>query len=332
MKLSSFCLCLALTTTALVTGQSAVYDPLKVAEVEIVSKTYDVRDTKRDRILPIRIYLPASNQPAPVILFSHGLGGSRDNNPYLGNHWAMRGYIVVFVQHPGSDESVWKNVAAGQRMTEMKKAASIENFMLRAKDIPVVIDTLTTWNTDPKDPLHQRFNLKHIGMSGHSFGANTTQTVAGQIFAAGRVSLIEPRLTAAVMMSPGIPALGEPAVAFGSIKIPCLLMTGTLDVSPIGNSSVEDRLKVFPALTHAPAWQIVFDKATHMSFSERDLQGNSENGNRYHKAILALTTAFWDDHLHGDKFAKAWLKGEGAKSVLAPADKWEMNPKAKELP
>ncbi len=332
MKFLPFCLCLSFASTVLLSAQSAAYNPLKVAEVKIDSKTYEVTDTQRDRTLPIRIYLPVSDQPAPVIFFSHGLGGSRDNNTYLGNHWAMRGYVVVFVQHPGSDEGVWKNVAAGQRMKEMKKAASAENFMLRAKDIPVVIDTLTTWNTDPKNPLHQRFDLKHIGMSGHSFGANTTQTVAGQVFAAGRVSLLEPRITAAVMMSPGIPALGDPATAFGSIKIPCLLMTGTLDVSPIGNASVEDRLKVFPALTHAPAWQVVFDKATHMSFSERDLQGNSESGNRYHKPILALTTAFWDGQLRGDKSAKAWLNGAGAKSILASEDKWEINPMAREQP
>jgi pimeloyl-ACP methyl ester carboxylesterase len=132
------------------------------------------------------------------------------------------------------------------------------------------------------------------------------------------------------MMSPSIPALGDPATAFASIKIPCLLMTGTLDSSPIGNSTAEDRLKVFPNLTHAPAWQIVFDKATHMSFGDRDLLGKSENQNRYHKPILALTTAFWDTELRGYKEAKAWLNGEGAKSALLPEDKWEMNAKAKE--
>ena len=39
---------------------------------------------------------------------------------------------------------------------------------------------------------------------------------------------------------------------------------------------------------------------------------------RYHKAILALTTAFWDAQLKGDKEAKVWLDGDGAKSVLTP--------------
>ena len=310
----------------------STYDPLKVTDVEIVSKTFDVKDGTRDRTIPVRVYLPESTKPAPVILFSHGLGGSRDNNPYLGNHWAKRGYIVVFIQHPGSDESVWKESQPGHWMGVMKQAASLENFMSRTKDVPAVIDALTAWNADKQNPLHARFDLKHIGMSGHSFGAVTTQAVAGQSAAGGRVSFTDPRLSAAVMMSPSPPARGTPAAAFGSIKIPCLLMTGTLDTSPIGNTTAEDRLKVFPFLTKAPAWQVVFDKATHMSFGERDLKGNSENGNRYHKAILALTTAFWDAQLRGDETARAWLNGTSARSVLLPEDQWESNALANSVP
>lgn len=326
MKLLSSFVCLGLGANALLAAENAgSYDPLRVSEATIVSKTFEVKHAKRDRTLPIRVYLPEAEKAAPVILFSHGLGGSRDNNPYLGNHWAKRGYVVVFVQHPGSDESVWKGVPPAQRMADLKKAASLENFLRRGEDIPVVIDALTAWNGDKQNPLHDRFDLKHIGMSGHSFGATTTQAVAGQTIANGRISFLEPRIAAAVMMSPSIPALGDPTKAFASIRIPCLLMTGTLDDSPIGNSTAADRLKVFPNLSHAPAWQIVFDKATHMSFGDRDLKGNSEDENRCHRPILATTTAFWDAELRDDAQAKAWLNGDGVKSVLVPEDKWEAN-------
>ncbi|MFD0892673.1 hypothetical protein KBB96_14715 [Luteolibacter ambystomatis] len=304
------------------------YDPLRVAEAKIESKTFDMKDTTRDRVIPVRIYLPATSKPAPVILFSHGLGGSRDNNPYLGNHWAARGYVVVFIQHTGSDEAVWKNAPLVGRMGELKKAASLENLVARGKDIPAVIDTLTAWNADRAHPLYGRMDLSHLGMSGHSFGAVTTQVVSGQTYPLGGASFLEPRIKASVMMSPSPPAAGDPAKAFSSIKVPCLLMTGTGDTSPIGNTSAEDRLKVFPALSNAPAWQVVFDKGVHMTFGERDLLGAAPKDPRYHRAILALTTAFWDAELKNDKDAKAWLNGEGAKSVLIPADKWEKNGKA----
>lgn len=295
----------------------------------MTTRTFEVVDSKNHRTLPIRAYFPESKSPAPVILFSHGLGGSCDNNQYLGNHWARRGYEVVFVQHPGSDESVWKDAPMLQRMTAMKQAASLENFMARSCDIPAVIDSLTTWNQQKGHAFFQRLDLQHIGMSGHSFGANTTQAVAGQSFARGRKSFVEPRIDAALMMSPSPPALGDPASAFASIKIPCLLMTGTKDDSPIGNSTAADRLKVFPHLEKAAAWQVVFDDATHMSFGERELTGGAIKNSRYHKAILALSTAFWDAHLRGNADVKAWLNGEGARKILDPKDTWEANARTK---
>jgi predicted dienelactone hydrolase len=310
-------------------AKPATYDTLAVGKSEVKSATYEARDVRRDRVLPIRVYLPKSEKPAPVILFSPGLGGSCDNTPYLGIHWAGRGYVVVFIQHPGSDESVWKGVPAMLRMAPMKRAASGEAFMDRNEDIPVVIDALETWNAEAGHALKGRMDLAHIGMSGHSLGAVITQAMAGQDYAGGRISFLEKRISAAVMMSPNIPKLGDPAKAFGKITMPCLLLTGTGDDSPIGDSKAADRLKVFPNLTGAPAWQVVFDGATHMSFGERSLRGlGKKGGDRYHAAILALTTAFWDAHLRGDEAAEEWLNSDDAKKALDPKDKWEINAEA----
>jgi len=298
------------------------YDPLEVGKEEIESETFEIRDASRARTIPIRVYLPETEKPAAVILFSHGLGGSRDNSPYLGNHWAKRGYVVVFVQHSGSDESVWKDIPARERMAAMKGAASMESFTGRMKDIPFVIDTLEKWNSGEYPALNGRMDLEHIGMSGHSFGAKTTQAVSGQEFM-GKSPFVEKRIKASVMMSPSLPKMGDPAKAFGSITVPCLLMTGTQDASPIGDDKPEDRVKMFPNLAKAPAWQVVFDGAEHMDFGQR--KEKEEKPKRYHTPVLALTTAFWDANLRGDTAAKEWLNGEGAKAALDGKDKWEIN-------
>jgi hypothetical protein len=68
---------------------------------------------------------------------------------------------------------------------------------------------------------------------------------------------------------------------------------------------------------------VVFDKATHGAFGQRSLRGGAVADSRYHKAILALTTAFWDAELKGDVEARKWLNGEGAKKVLVKEDRWE---------
>lgn len=306
------------------------YDPLSVSEKGITSHTYSIKDEARKRELPIRVYFPNTEEPAPVILFSHGLGGSRDNNPYLGEHWAKRGYVVVFMQHPGSDESVWKGEQRLKRRAAMKGAASLGSFMDRMKDVPLVIDSLEKWNKDGEAELRGKIDLEKIGMSGHSFGAMTTQAVSGQAHRGGKPTFLDERIDASVMLSPSIPKVGDPAKAFGTIKIPCLLMTGTKDNSPIGDIVAKDRVKVFPNITNAPAWQIVFDGAEHMSFGEGETP-LKQGENRYHKPILALTTAFWDANLRDDNAAKAWINGKAARSVMLPEDQWDKNKLAEEL-
>lgn len=69
------------------------------------------RDDKRNRVVPVKIYAPqVGGGPFPVIIFSHGLGGSREGYEYIGRCWAAHGYVVVHLQHEGSDDGVWKDV------------------------------------------------------------------------------------------------------------------------------------------------------------------------------------------------------------------------------
>ena len=303
-------------------GLGADYDPLQVAKYLPEPNDVAVPDEKRSREIPLRIYLPQDKAPAPVVLFSHGLGGNRQGNAYLGQHWAARGYGVVFVQHPGSDDSIWKDKPLLERMSALKKGAGFDNFLLRTQDIPVVINQLEKWNKEEKHFLAGRLDLAQLGMAGHSFGAVTTQAVSGQTFPLGK-GFTEPRIKAAVMMSPSPPKLGDPNKAFGSVKIPWLLLTGTKDTSPLGDLSAEDRLKVFPALPPVDKYELVLAKAEHSAFGDRALPGETEKRNpQHHRAVLAITTAFWDAYLRENKDAQQWLAGEELKTVLESADVW----------
>lgn len=305
------------------------YDPLKVPEAALAAPLdFTVLDAKRDRNVPIRVYLPAMTKAAPVVLFSHGLGGSRENNPYLGRHWSARGYVVIFVQHPGSDESVWRGQRPAQIPVVMKQAASLPNFLLRVADIPAVLDQLTRWQADEAHALRGRLDLTRVGMSGHSFGAVTTQAVSGQSLPVGGARFTDPRIKAAVMMSPSVPAAGSAERAFGSVALPWLLMTGTKDVARIGSMTLggdlDSRLGVYPALPPGDKYELVLKDAEHGAFGDRALPG--ERGTRnpnHHRAILALSTAFWDAFLKGDAEAKSWLNGQSARSVLEKDDRWQ---------
>lgn len=302
------------------------YDPLAVSNEKLPAPLeLVVKDGARSREIPLRVYLPATKSAAPVVLFSHGLGGTREGNAFCGQHWAARGYVAVFLQHPGSDDSVWKNKPIGQRMLAMKQAAGIDNFLLRTKDVPAVLDQLERWNRSSDHPLSGRLNMSKVGMSGHSFGAVTTQAVSGESFPITGTSLTDKRIEAAIAFSPSSPRKGsDPKQAFGGVKIPWMLMTGTKDVAPIGDQDVKSRLAVFPALPAGGKYEVVLDNAEHSAFTDRALPGDKEPRNpNHHRVILALSTAFWDAYLRNDAAAKAWLDGDGPQKLLQHGDTWQ---------
>ena len=302
-----------------------LYDPLVIdSALRVMSIDLTIEDSARDREVPLRVYLPDSSQPAPVILFSHGLGRSSENNPYLGNHWAARGYIAVFMQHLGSDESVWRGALPSQRMTALKAAASAENALLRYKDVATVINQLEVFNADATHVLSARMNLDQIGMSGHSFGAVTTQAVSGQKQPFGLVDYTDRRIDAALAMSPSVPRGGSANRLFASVEIPWLLMTGSHDTAKIGGGSAESRLAVFSALPDGDKYELVLDGAEHSAFSDGVTRRHKKTRNKnHHRVIQAISTAFWDAHLMGNKAAQGWLVGVGAASVLEPGDRWQ---------
>jgi predicted dienelactone hydrolase len=306
---------------------ATVYDPLALAsQAPPAHIDLTVHDAARNRDIPLRVYLPPSTAPAPVILFSHGLGGSRAGSVFLGEHWAARGYVAVFLQHPGSDDSVWRNQPLAERMADMRKAASLENFLLRVEDVPAVLNQLETWNKTTDHPLSGRLDLTKVGMSGHSFGAVTTEAVSGETLPLSGRKFTDPRIKSAVIFSPSAPEFGDPAKAFGSVKIPWLLMTGTKDIAPIGHADMKSRLAVYPALHGAPKYEVVLHNAEHSVFTDRPLPGDHEPRNpNHHRVILALSTAFWDAYLRHDPAARAWLDGSGPRSVMQPEDRWQFS-------
>lgn len=293
------------------------------------------------RQVPIKIFLPAQQKTqTPVVLFSHGLGGSREGFKHGGEHWARRGYVAVFIQHPGSDESVWKGKALGQRMNALREAASAQNLLSRIDDVKAVIDWLETLRNQSasnnskaklvqadaarEKQLASLIDFTRIGMSGHSFGAITTQMVSGQSPAMATQQPTDSRISAAVVLSPSPPKIGQPERYFSKVTIPWFLMTGTKDDSPIGDQSAESRLTVFPALPAGNKYQVVFDGGTHAFLGERaGVLSQSAQESSHAQATVALSTAFWDAFLRNDEAAKAWLNGTGPQSVLNTKDTWQ---------
>lgn len=303
--------------------QPEKYDPLTTSgEVTTFDTTFTYG--KSDRTVPLKIYLPEGKTAAPVLLFSHGLGGSREAGKYLGKHWAGRGYAVVVMQHPGSDRTVITNAPRLQRMAALKAAANGKNAQARYADVKATLDHITSMNQNNKD--HKgRFDLAKVGMSGHSFGAVTTQAVSGQTFGRRGQEFTDKRIKAAVAFSPSIPAYGNNDKTFADVDIPWLLMTGTRDTSPIGNrTDPESRRLVFKQLPPLNQYyELVFEGGEHSAFSDERARGQSKRNPERHPAIQAISTAFWDAWLLDDQQAKLWLDSPSPRQLLDSGDVWQ---------
>jgi len=315
--MKAFIVLLALTTFL------AAKEPASKVVTKLTSFSYNGRE------VPLKFYLPADKKPAPLILLSHGLGGSREVGAYLGEHWAKAGYVVVAMQHVGSDESVWKDVPALQRMLALRKAASIKTFLARMKDVPAALDQLEKWNVEKGHTLHRRMDMEHIGIGGHSYGALTTQALAGQSFGRRGPVYFDQRIDAGFAMSPSIPRRGAANEAFGKISIPMLLMTGTKDGNFISKAPPESRRGVFAALPPSDKkattrhYELVLKDAEHGAFSDRKLPGEGKRNPNHHRAIKAISTAFWDSVLKNNGKASEWLNGKSPSALLEKGDLWQ---------
>lgn len=274
-------------------------------------------DVLRSRLIPVRFYLPQMDDKVhPVVIFSHGLGGSRDAAVYLGRYWSQHGYICIFVQHPGSDTSVWKSVAEqdqGALVARMNGAANGEQLVSRVQDIKFVIDQLPAANQSDRY-LKGKMDLSKIGMAGHSFGAGTTLAVAGQSF--GRFSAADARVKVAIPLSPPVNLRGrEPGTVFGSIKIPCFVMTGTEDNAVIGRTRKEDRRKAFDGMNGPDKYLVILRGGDHMIFNGATRRSPKPNDKLQMEEIEKLTTAFLDAYLKGDERSRSWLQKD-AKAYL----------------
>jgi dienelactone hydrolase len=287
-------------------------------------------DARRNRQIPVRIRWPVGAAPSggtPLVLFSHGLGGSRQGGGAWGEAWSAAGFAVIHVQHAGSDLDAVKSGGLGG----LRGAMSGDQLLARLDDMVFTLDEVgrrqasgaSRWAQVPPD---------RVGMSGHSFGAHTTLGMAGQSYP-GKGPLAEPRLAAFAAFSPALAQSGNPQQAFAAIRRPMLCLTGTLDSDVVGNgSSPANRKAVFDALPPGQKARLVLADADHMTFggqSEgsyrrlarllRRTQATEAAQPRHHALVAAITTDWWRAQLLGDSQALARL---AAPAGLSPADEW----------
>jgi predicted dienelactone hydrolase len=261
-----------------------------------------LHDAARNKDLVMTVEYPTRGGPYPVIVFSHGFGGSNTGYTPLTEYWAGHGYIVIKPSH--ADSGMLGPILAKrreERRAEMEKnraegrgrgsrnaqtqandpksqtpdplgeaiwaTQSPADWVNRAKDISLILDNLNT--LEKKYPeLEGRLDMSKIGVSGHSYGAFTAMMVSGMTSFTGNapVRSPDPRVKAAVVFSPqGTGSLGLTQESWKDVKAPMMFITGSLDYVTAGDAKPRH-----DAFAYSPAGDKYFLSYTggrHMTFA-----------------------------------------------------------------
>lgn len=157
--------------------------------------------------------LPAG--PSPLVVISHGGGGTPLAYRTLASHLARSGYIVAMPEHPGDNRH------------DRSLSEALENLENRPRHIRLTLDALCS---DAEIGPHlQRDN---VALLGHSMGGYTALAVAGGQPWTGpgqKVAVTsDPRVKALVLMAP---ATGwfVPDHALQDVRAPILLLVAEHD-------------------------------------------------------------------------------------------------------
>jgi len=180
---------------------------------------------------------------APLLMFSHGSCGYPEQSIFFTALMASYGFIVAAPPHPGNTIS--------QVSTCGSEQAVADSYVDREDDIEFVITSLLALNNEPASFLYGAIDPARIGMSGHSFGGQTTL----------RVCAGDPRVVAGLAMAP---ALTPTQSQVQLIDIPMMIQAGTIDAV----LSFEGNARAAYDLLRAPRYLLEIQNTGHYAFSD----------------------------------------------------------------
>ena len=280
------------------------------AEAEVT-----LTDAARTRDIAVDVTYPGGAGPFPVILYSHGDGGTGKDARGLARFWATRGYVVLAPSH--------RDPPSAKNVTDPKA------WETRARDVAFLIDSLSVVG-ERVPALAGRLDAARLGVGGHSYGAYTAGLLAGATVAPAKgsknpktQSFGDPRPKAFLLLSPpGAGMRGWTASSWSAVARPLLVVTGSRDKGSKGQEP-SWRLDAFRLSPPGDKYSLFLRGASHQSYTGRYAEPGAALSGRgkgapavdeevaIFKDVKAVSVAFWDDYLRGDAAAKAFLDSDG---------------------
>lgn len=251
--------------------------------------------------------VPVAKGMFPIILFSHGFSGVREQSIFLTEFWAKWGYVVIAPDHPGS---------GGRDLRLLQADLFTKN---QPRDLTYALDALLQLNQQQTGLFAGRLQAGRIASTGHSLGGYSALAVGGALLRERRhlgeprnappvyTDLTDPRVRAVIALAPVTkPMFDDHSLAH--IHLPVLVVGGNRDsVTPFA-------LQQHPLLTglvHAPRFVARLQGATHFNFNDDEITRRSPSLIRRmdqpridrslaNPLLQDLTLAFLDQYLMGN--------------------------------
>jgi len=244
--------------------------------------------------------LAGDGLPLPMIIFSHGSGGTPWQSTFFTTHLASYGFVVVAPPHPGN--------TFGDCFPCTKPAELVDSFVNRPVDVTFVLASMLKLNDDPASMFHNALDGTRVGMSGHSFGGLDTLEFAAK----GSDS----PFAAALAMAP---EAGKTAPApRGEVDIPLMIMGGDRDlVCPVKYDQA-----FFDLVTAStPHFLVIFPRGGHLAYSDVCIAAlacgpDDLSQERAHELVNFYATAFFETYVAKVKGYEGYLTPAAAQGDL----------------
>ncbi|PVH93750.1 alpha/beta-hydrolase [Periconia macrospinosa] len=149
---------------------------------QLANSTFEYGPLLRDARLPVCVGDATSISPlqdSPVLLFSHGIAGSRLYHNVFASALASQGFTVITMDHPG-DATIIEYPDGQLLWNNDSLAAPLDELVYhRGNDTSFVLDQLRNATAMAELGL-PTFPTDHIGILGHSLGGSTALQAIGQ--------------------------------------------------------------------------------------------------------------------------------------------------------
>jgi dienelactone hydrolase len=246
----------------------------------------------------------------PVLIFSHGWEGFKEQNIYQVEELASHGYVVVGINHTygaihtlfpdGRQVGVNHDALPDGVSDEAYDQASDILSRQWVEDIDLVLDKLANWNQQKEEWfLAESLDLEKVGVLGHSTGGG----------AAVRFCLTDVRCQAVLGMDPWVePA--QIAVRDIALRKPAMLLYSETWNTPDEEDRNPDLLRELVNKANNTVIEITIEGTRHYDFSSLPMLSpltitlglkGPINGQLVLEIINAETVAFFDRYLRGDQ-------------------------------